>query len=349
MQEFSIQFQRAMIITERGGIDVKNLLREVEIRESVANHFVRGRVVVEDQNNIRERFINKGNEEFKIVWKSFEKSDPKDFHFYISNIRTVETTEENETQQFAMELIDINFLKFLLKPAIQKDWVGKTKTQIFTDITRHHGVKMVPMTKNFERIDYITNSLEALKIIDDVLHYGNEPCYFYSGKTMTLTDKGSIFTNRGYKLTTDSLAQNGVRNAIKNFSMVDVIDRTEILQDGINGYRHFSFYPFEDKYELKDKKLGRTGKFELDPSLLNIDTVENCVHKTNELMMNFATFEMVYPETSMELCDTTELQVKNTEWEDEGFAEASGVYAIWEMTHRIDANYMYKQYITAVR
>ena len=173
--------QRLVITDNSGtkGIDVKNLMRELVVTENIGSHFAQGRLVFEDQNNIRERLALKGDEKIFVSWKTGTTSTPRDQLFLIKNIKAITQTKENEIEEFAIEIIDSSFEPFMTMPAIQKDWTDKTKNQIFADISNYYGVAIHLQSASVERISYLATSDDILQMIEEICYKGTTPHVLY--------------------------------------------------------------------------------------------------------------------------------------------------------------------------
>lgn len=350
-QEGTLILYRVVILdSEDNGLDVKNLMRELTITENIITHFTQGRIAFEDQNKLKESLDMKGNEKILISWKTTEDSQLKEMKFFVKNMKSITQKKENEIEEFSFELIDEKFEPLMIKTPIYREWVQKTKKEILTDIFDYYGISFESTSNDNEKIDYLITSDDIVAVIEDILLKGSVPNVLYSknDKLVHSTYNDLFVVNDVKMLSTGSLVTELRRGAIKDLTKLDIYDRKEVFDDGINGYTLFDFNVFEENFEKQDIELDMTNKFIVEKGKQNISVNKNCEHISNYYLMNFLAFELCFPDSDFELGEKVSIQIKSTDTQEDTFSKYSGEYVIAEIKHIIDRNYKYAQILSVI-
>lgn len=350
-QEGTLQIHRILIIDSDGkGVDVKNLIREVQMTDGIVTHFMQGRIVLEDQNNLKEALGMDGTEHVLISWKTDDNAKMREQEFFIRNLKSISRKKENEIEEFAFEITDVLFEPMMKKYAIQKHWHQKTKTEIFQDITSYYGITFESKSTDTEKIDYLTTSDDIIKIIEEVLMKGKTPHHFYSqdGKMFLDTYDRMFLEPLVKNLNTNSLEAKD-RSAVRDITKMDVYDRKEMFDDGMNGHTLFDFDAFEEDFEKEDVSLNKTKKFKVESGKQSILLNPSCSYIDDYYLLDFLVLEMVYPDSGFELAEKINMQVKTADNQETTFSDYSGVYVVFSIKHIFDRNLKYTQILSVIK
>ena len=223
-------------------LNILGLIRGFTISETMLDIFTTGRVLIEDQHNIREKLPIKGDERIEISWMSIDKKKPRTQTFMIASIEQISTLEENKLRQFSINLVDENYLSFIEKE-YYVSWNDKTNSQMITDLLSYHGLssKLIVKDSSPEILSYLNTSFSSLRVIEEIEHLTEEPFVFYqrdnsfefnSFKTILLGKQVKKLTTKNITVEQENVS------AVKRVANIDVIDNIEMQQKGINGYKY---------------------------------------------------------------------------------------------------------------